>query len=397
MGQRDQHRQRVDRRCVRGVGRRVVPAVHVALWTGPADGSSPGDGPGIDGEPAGAPHLGPGQPSEIEQRQSHRPVGMAEDRCGHTATAREAVDRDLRSGHRGQLSTRDPEHRQALLSAAVHGAQQLIMVEDRVRRLPELPLRKAELGVEFVQRPDRTVAPQIEVPPVGAVGDEDQLLAEPARHDRGFSRTSRDLGHLAQPAVGERAHLDHGRIPRHIGVVPLGPGQPVAAGQLGGGVEVRARAEHDSAVGILPIEVERDDRVHRLTVTVLLADGQHQATTEMQPQIAVAKAPGRGDRHRRRAVPQPIDPAVGELRIHDHAVVDIELAAAVLMHPVPDVRGLRGHLGRLTARDGPPPHAAATTLIGSGLQPVQLVAVDSHRCQAGRRGGQVFDREWRSP
>ena len=80
-----------------------------------------------------------------------RPVGVGQDRrgaAGPAATARSAMPV---VGDLSQLPGRHREDRQRLPAVPVDGAEEVVVVQDRVRGLAEGPLRPAELGVLRVE------------------------------------------------------------------------------------------------------------------------------------------------------------------------------------------------------------------------------------------------------
>ena len=71
------------------------------------------------------------------------------------------------------------------------------------------------------------------------------------------------------PSASSGATCSGGRVPRHVRVVPLGPGQPAVGRELRGRVEVGARREDGDGVDVVrrgPVERDRDDRRDRLAV-----------------------------------------------------------------------------------------------------------------------------------
>ena len=72
-------------------------------------------------------------------------------------------------------------------------------------------------------------------------------------------------------------------------------------------------------------------------------------------------------------------------------------AAAVLVHPIADVRRWWSYLDRFTTGKQSPPQAAPTSFISSGLQPVQIISVDLYGRQSHRRSDQMINRDWGHP
>jgi len=109
---------------------------------------------------------------------------------------------------------------------------------------------------------------------------------------------------------------------------------------------------------------------------VIFPYGKHKAAVRMNPNIAESESALRRDRPRLTIVSDCIETAVSELRVHDRAARDLVLAAAVLMHSVADVRGWWSDLDRFTIGEEPPPQAHPPALVGSRLQPVDIISVD---------------------
>jgi hypothetical protein len=75
----------------------------------------------------------------------------------------------------------------------------------------------------------------------------------------------------------------------------------------------------------------------------------------------------------------------------------VVLTAAVLVHPIADVRRLGSHLDRFTTGEQPPPQAGPASFISPGLQPVQIVSVDLHGGESHRRSDQMINGDWGHP
>ena len=104
----------------------------------------------------------------------------------------------------------------------------------------------------------RVASSKVEVPPAGAVGDEDDRA--PSGDHSGWKidsrRAARDHMRLARRAVGiDRREIERRAVPRHVGMVPGEPDQPaavrrqprraeeiVAAGEDAAGVAARPRS-----------------------------------------------------------------------------------------------------------------------------------------------------------
>jgi hypothetical protein len=75
----------------------------------------------------------------------------------------------------------------------------------------------------------------------------------------------------------------------------------------------------------------------------------------------------------------------------------VVFAAAVLVHPIADVRRRGSHLDRFTTGKQPPPQAGPTSFISSGLQPVQIISVDLYGRESHRRSDQMINRDRGQP
>ncbi len=313
MGDGDQRRLLALGGGVPRIGRRVVPAVHVAgdvvEGARPADGARDRDPVRRQGLLAGVPDVGPGLGGQVHQRQPCGPVRVLDQGGGPAGGGRQrsvqpgGQDRPERlRGPIQQVHRRDP--------LADPADQQPAGVQHHVRLLAEHPLRGGELGGLGPQGSGDPVPLGVEVPPVGAVRHEDQLTARrPARVHRRLARTAGDVDHVDDRTGDEAAAADPGGVPGHGRVVPLGPGQHPGVGQLGVGVEVGAGAEH----GARPLtpQLETDDRGDRLAVAgVVLADREHEIAVGMHAQVGVAVVTDRRERCRP-AVPHPVETVVG--------------------------------------------------------------------------------------
>ena len=335
---------------------------------------------------------------DVEHADGGRPLWVSHDRGDLARAGGERGCSVTRLGQPHQHAGRDRQQRHMLSSVLVDRAHQLVGTGDRVRGHAEIPLGESELGLGRVQRTQGLAGPGVEVPPVGPVREQEQPVVPPARLNSGLVGPAGNPLRVVDTAVDQVADHDRRRVPRHVRVVPLGPGQPSGRGELRRRVEVGARAQHLAAVDVVAVQAERDDRVHRFAAAaVVFADRQHQIPVGMHPQIAVPKIIPRGDRIRRPVVGDHPHPAVGQLADHDDAVADVVLAAAVLVHPVPHVRRCRGDLERLAAAQRTAPQAGAAGLFGVRLQPVEVVAVDADSAEADRTLGEGIDGDRRRP
>jgi len=128
-------------------------------------------------------------------------------------------DRGVRQIDVDQFADLGVQHGHVLAAGEVVDARDATVVEERVRRAAEDPLRPAELGLHLAQRLDPPVALAVEVPPARAVAHEVQLAGgTPRRLQRRL--LAQDAGHHAR--VGHRAV--RGKIPRpDLAAVPRHP------------------------------------------------------------------------------------------------------------------------------------------------------------------------------
>ena len=84
---------------------------------------------------------------------------------------------------------------------------------------------------------------------------------------------------------------------------------------------------------------------------------------------------------------------VSEFGIDDGATRDVVLTAAVLVNPIAHVARRGSDLDRLTARQRPSPQAGPATLVGSRLQPIQMLSVDLHGGKPDGRADQLINRD----
>ena len=215
--------------------------------------------------------------------------------------------------------------------------------------------------------------------------------------DRLVDPAGRQLGRPERPVGGDRRDPQPGGVPRHVGVVPLEPGEPVAGRrQARRGDEVRA-ADEDRR-GRLAIEGNGDQLVPWLAFArMVLANREEAPPRSVEAHVGVAVRPGRRDRDRhRRARIDPVQPPVAELGIDDDAAGHRVRPAAVLVGARPDVGRGRRQLRRLAiglAADEDPPAA----LCRMALDPVQVVAIEPRLAEQDRLLDDLLDRDRRAP
>ena len=258
-----------------------------------------------------------------------------------------------------------------------------------------------------MQGPDRPVSEQIEVPEVGAIRGEDQPVTAPAGLDGRFAGSAGDRTRISHaPGIGrvperslEPPDGEDRRVPRHGGMVPRHPGQPVVARQLGCGVEVGSLGKDHHRVPRRrrgTVEGHRDEAGDRLPVLghhgrpVVLADGEHQTAFGVDQHVAVPGRLGRCEGAARPGSVHRVQPAVGQLGEDNDALVDAVLAAAVFVDPGADVGLGRAHLDRVATGERRPPQTHPAALVGVRLQPVEVASVHLRRGQADGGAGQIL-------
>ena len=232
----DHHEQRrpLARRALEpGVGRRVEQRVAGARLAGAVDGREPRRAP--------AREISPGSSAQVARRRAGcRPRGVAPDRSmrctpgsavglpattttasGPAATTAPTV---VKGRSRSVSAPSGPRTRQAVEPVAPARHDHLSVVEHRVAGRAERPRGHADVGVGADHGLDVVAGlPAVEVPPVGAVGEEPQrAVGAPPRLGDRLARPARDDRLLAG---GEVADDQLGGVPRHRRVVPLQPGQ----------------------------------------------------------------------------------------------------------------------------------------------------------------------------
>ncbi len=283
---------------------------------------------------------------------------------------------------------------EAVPAGAARGRHDRSVGQEPVGRAAEDPARVRELGLHRRQRlQPRAVDEPVQVPPAAAVRDEvERAVGGPLGLDDRFIRTAgREDGLAERPVRGHRRDPQPGRVPRHVGVVPLEPGEPGSVrGEPRRRDEVRPR--HEDARLAVAIERHVHDLVDGLATTaVVLADRDEAPPGGIEPEVRVSPRPGRGDRDRRRDPRvEPVDPAVREVRVRGHAAGDDVRAAAVLVGAGPDGDGGRGQVGDGTVRGRADQHAPAG-LGRTALQPVDVVAVEPWLGQRDVVADEVID------
>ena len=389
---------------------RVEPAEDRTLLALPVEFARRGDHLRRHRVLGGRPDLAELTGHRVEQEQARPPIGEAEQDQGVTGgSGGDRVHGGGLGGNRGDLAGRDLQH--AELGHPVIGppAQQPVGVQHGVRLLAQDPLGIAELALPGAQVRTgvRCVdAPQVQVPPVAAIGGEHQSArGEPARLDRRLARSAghRDRGAQRQGLQVEVGDQHPGGLPRHVRVVPLDPRQPGPAGlrvvvQFRSADEVGSLAEHRAVGRAAAGQRQGDQGVAGLgeVGVVFLADGQQQVEVGVQAEVGVPEAGAVAGRRRgqragaavRVAAVQPVSVAVvGEH--HDPAVRGVR-ATAVLVHRTAYVGLGRGDLLRL----GPgfsTPQAGPARIGGGVLQPVEGGAVHARFDQAHRLCGHQID------
>ena len=99
---------------------------------------------------------------EVKERHRRQPVRVVENRSGAAPADVERCGGRTGTGHRMKRTVGDPQHGDALFTAAVDAAQQMIIVDDRVRPLAKCPLWCAELRLCYTEGSYVAFAPQVE-------------------------------------------------------------------------------------------------------------------------------------------------------------------------------------------------------------------------------------------
>jgi hypothetical protein len=264
------------------------------------------------------------------------------------------------------------------------------------------PQRPAEFGLDRQHRRRLAVAPAVEVPPAAAVADVvERPVAVPRRLCHGLGGPAGDLHRLASPARTEFRHLKRGRVPGHVRVVPLHPGElPAVRTQARVGDEVAARHQHRARIPAG--QRHRDDLVALLAVLspgglgVVLAHAHQLLPVGMQDAVGVTVALGR-EWLRRLARALPVQALVTVVREHDGAVRQHHVgSAAVFVDARADVEVVRGHdLRRAfgTARDQHLPPA----FLRAALPPPGLAVRDLQVGHGDGGAGEVGGGDGRGP
>ena len=234
---------------------------------------------------------------------------------------------------------------QSRSNAALHPyAGDVAVVEEREARPAEAPLRIAQLRLLVGELGVLSV----EVPPAAAVR---HVVEHPIRAPlRLPDRLGRAAGHEARLLRSvKRRDPELGAVPRHVRVVPAGPGQLRAVRtEPGERVEVAPRREHARLA--LAVGRQRDQLVGRLAGAVGLAHAHDQPPVRAHAAVGVAHRAGLRrlgrDRARRLARIEAVEPLVGEVREEGGVLVEEPGTAAVLVHSRAHVDLRRGHVLR---------------------------------------------------
>ena len=380
MREHPQGRQLAGRADVRGVAGCVVERVRrPAAARGELDRLGDGDDRRIEGQRA-RPAQDPGRREGLGVQPDHdggtaRGAGERDDPGGPCLEALELREPALDLAH--EIARGDVE--QPVPAGAATDRDQRPVGQERVRRAAEDPGRVGELRLHRGQRLEpRAVHEPIQVPPAAPVGDEVQraVRGELGLDDR-FVRSARGQDRLAEgPVRPDRRDPQAGRVPGHVGVVPLEPGEPrPVRGDARRRDEVGPRDE-DARVAVA-VERHVDDLVDRLALAaVILADRDEAAARGVEPEIGVAPRAGRRDRDGGRDPGvEPVEPAVGAVGEGHDAAGDGIRAAAVLVDPGPD-RDRRVGQVRDRAVRGRPDQDPPAGLGRAALEPVDVVPVE---------------------
>ncbi|HZD15692.1 MAG TPA: hypothetical protein VE196_11345 [Pseudonocardiaceae bacterium] len=232
-------------------------------------------------------------------------------------------------------------HGQPVVASTPAGEHDPAVREQGVAGRTEPETGHPDLGVDLDDGLDPVAGrPAVEVPPVAAVGQEQQrAVGLPAWLGHRLARPTRDNGVCTGREI---AHSKHGVVPRHRRVVPADPGQagPVRV-QSGGCHEVRAGDQQLRwAVTLyaddLVAHVEHATAARRVTLT-------HRDEHPAGPGVAVGvpvPARDRGhrrDRNWRDAGIDTVKPLIGPVREPHNTVSHPPRRTAVLVHRGPGV------------------------------------------------------------
>ncbi len=255
----------------------------------------------------------------------------------------------------------------------------------------------------------------VEVPPVGPVGHEPQVLAVPLRLRDRLLTGPHQAARRAHPApvvvVVDGAEPQLGAVPRHVGVIPLQPAQRPAVGAgPGRGHEVGAADQHGGLGGPGGEGLQGHDLIGHLGPAVgdpvALAHGDDPPAVGGDDAVGVPVAVGlgrlRGEGHRglvgvglgrRVDAVQPLVSPVGE---EQRAAVDPPRSPAVLVHSRPGGEALGQHV------DGPATGLVAHDhdapgVFGAQLRPPQLFLAHAHVAEADGPGHHQLGGDGRRP
>ena len=307
-----------------------------------------------------------------------------------------------------------PADRQAVEPVAPARHDHPSAVEHRVAGRAERPRGHPDVGVGADHGLDVVARqPAVEVPPVGAVGEEPQrAVGPPPRLGDRLPRPACDDRLLTG---GEVADDELGGVPRHRRVVPLQPGQRGAVrGQPRCRDEVRAGHQHvrlARAMGIRHRRVEDDDLVDDVRGPVAVmpfpdADDPGAVRAEVAVGVAVAAWPARlrGERDGLGSGLEPVQALVGPVGEPHHAVAYPPGGAAVLVDGGARVaplgqQFLRGAVGATPDQLRPPalgraalcPHDVEVAVVWA------VHAVHPHLAEADGRGHDDLGRHGGGP
>ena len=263
VAEHDQRRRLVVGADVVGVGRRVEEGVGEAVaGGGEPDRLGRREPLGVDAEVAGGRSdadlgldgaVGPDVDGHVEDGDDGLGGGRGADEHGPVAEGPQRRQRGERRAHRHDRSPAGGHDAEVVEAVPGEGHEDAAVAEHGVARLVEDPVGHADLGLDR-RRPATARAPAgrtggdggvdrggvepVEVPPVGAVGEEEQVaVGGPLRLGDRSSRLPatttdgpREMTALAVGGGVELGDVQLGAVPRHVGVVPLEPGEVAAVG-----------------------------------------------------------------------------------------------------------------------------------------------------------------------
>ena len=336
----------------------------------------------------------------IDLQQRARPVGstgqqhrMAPVKAGQLAVAH------VRQVEFAQVPGGKLQHGQPVAAGDTKADEREAAIQQRVVGLSQGPQRRAELGGADRDRAHCTGTESIQVPEVGAVGQEVEIPAvTPLRLEDRLVVAAGDDPQIRQARRRQLRDHQPGRVPGHVRMVPGDESDvpPVGAWPRIGN-ERRPSVQHLARTAGRGIEA--DDGVARFAAGHLFLAYAHEhrrrGTAIERTTVGVAET-GRGDRAALPAVADFVQALVIELAVENPPARQHVRRATVLVDAAPHVGAFGGHFSdvatRLTRHQG---DAAAFARPVFG--PVDAPARGPHVVEPGPAGSDVVSRQRRCP